>query len=58
MTMRVQSLALLLLFFASSYSAHADDDIEWRHRATQGTVTLTANPLDVASRNIEARSCW
>ncbi|MDZ4254894.1 MAG: hypothetical protein U1A72_20175 [Sulfuritalea sp.] len=28
----------------------ADQDIEWRHRATQGAVTLSANPLDRASR--------
>lgn len=28
----------------------ADQNIEWRHRATQGAVTLSANPLDLASR--------
>lgn len=28
----------------------ADQDIQWRHRATHGAVTLSANPLDHASR--------
>lgn len=28
----------------------AEEDIEWRHRATQGAVTLSANPLGFASR--------
>lgn len=28
----------------------AEDDFTWNRRATQGTVTLTANPLDAASR--------
>lgn len=31
-------------------ACRAEGDIEWRHSATQGTVTLAANPLDRASR--------
>lgn len=31
-------------------TCRAEEEIEWRHRATQGGVTLTANSLGVASR--------
>ena len=31
-------------------ACRADQDIEWRHRATQDAVTLSANSLDRASR--------
>ena len=39
---------LLLLSIAAG--AAAEGEIEWRHRATQGAVTLSANPLTAASR--------
>lgn len=42
-------LACLLLPVAG-LPAHADGEFEWRHRATQGAATLTANPLTPASR--------
>jgi hypothetical protein len=40
---------LLGLFLAGNTLAE-DGGIEWRHRATQGAVTLTANPLGIAAR--------
>ncbi|MDP2812023.1 MAG: hypothetical protein Q8O34_17925 [Rhodocyclaceae bacterium] len=43
-------LVALLLSAASCLPARADGDSEWRHRATQGAVTLSANPLGLASR--------
>ncbi|MDP2794885.1 MAG: hypothetical protein Q8O25_12550 [Sulfurisoma sp.] len=43
-------LVVFALSAAAGLAAGADDAIEWRHRATQGAVTLTANPLGVASR--------
>jgi hypothetical protein len=46
----VRWLVALGLSAALSLSAHADGDIEWRHRATQGAVTLMANALGTASR--------
>ena len=48
--MSARLLAVFVLLAGISLLAHSDGDIEWRHRATQGAVTLTANPLDVASR--------
>lgn len=47
--LRVPATLLLWSTLAAS-SAHADSDIEWRHRAMHGSVTLSANPLGVASR--------
>lgn len=43
-------LATLAPLVGISLPARAEGDIEWRHRATQGAVTLTANPLGRASR--------
>ncbi|MDP2825233.1 MAG: hypothetical protein Q8O52_21440 [Sulfuritalea sp.] len=42
--------AMLALLSGIGLPARADGDIEWRHRATQGAVTLSANPLGLASR--------
>jgi len=37
--------------FLAGLPARADEaDIVWRHRASQGHVTITANPLDTVSR--------
>ena len=44
------ALVTLVLLTGIGLSAHADTGIEWRHRATQGAVTLAANPLGTASR--------
>jgi hypothetical protein len=41
-------VALALALACSAVRAEAE--IEWRHRATQGAVTLTANPLGQESR--------
>ncbi len=43
-------LAMFALSVATALSARADGDIERRHRATQGAVTLTANPLAISAR--------
>lgn len=48
--MNARLLATLALMAGISLPACADGDIEWRHRATQGAVTLSANPLGLASR--------
>ena len=48
--MKARRLAALVLLAGIGFPACADGDIEWRHRATQGAVTLTANPLGLASR--------
>lgn len=46
-------LLALLAFSLGSFDALAQEsgDVEWRHRKTQGDVTLTANPLGSASRS-------
>lgn len=41
--------AFLLAALAAT-PLRAEDAIVWKHRATQGTATLTANPLGAASR--------
>ena len=48
--MNARLLATLVLLAGLSLPVRAEGDIEWRHRATQGAVTLTANPLGLASR--------
>ena len=48
--MNARLLAMFALLAGTSLSVRADGDIEWRHRVTQGAVTLSANPLDPASR--------
>ena len=45
---RLASTILLSAFVAAP--VHAEDDIAWSHSATQGAVTLTANPLGTESR--------
>jgi hypothetical protein len=47
--MRIHLLAALVLA-GVGHLAHAEGDIEWRHRATRGAVSLTANPLSGAAR--------
>ncbi len=47
--MNAHMLAALALLAGGSFAAHADDDIEWHHRATRGAVTLTANSLGGAA---------
>jgi len=44
------ALALLLGLSLAMPGARAEEAVEWRHRATQGAATLTANPLGTASR--------
>lgn len=44
------SVVLLLGLGLALPTAYAESDIEWRYHATQGAVTLTANPLGTASR--------
>ncbi|MBI4756738.1 MAG: hypothetical protein HY778_15240 [Betaproteobacteria bacterium] len=46
----VRLAAVVALSVAASLGARAEGDIEWRHRATQGAVMLTANALGTASR--------
>jgi hypothetical protein len=48
--MNSRLLAMFALLAGISLSTRADGDIEWRHRATHGAVTLSANPLGLASR--------
>lgn len=50
--MKASSLLVLcgLLLGSVVVSAQEDGEIDWRHRATQDVVTLTANPLGRASR--------
>jgi len=43
-------LVVFALSTAAGLAAGADGDIEWRHRARHGAVTLSANPLGHASR--------
>lgn len=45
---RLVGTILLSVFVATT--VRAEDDIAWNHRATQGAVTLTANPLSTESR--------
>jgi hypothetical protein len=47
--MRTRCLGLLASLLPFIVLA-AEDSIEWQHRSTQGTVTLTANALGTASR--------
>lgn len=50
-TQHVRRLAgALLLSALTAAPLHAEDDIAWKHRATQGAATLTANPLGAAAR--------
>lgn len=51
MAMSIRKFALAAAFAMLAGVCRADQDIEWRHRATQGAVTLSANPLDRASRS-------
>ena len=48
--MSIRRIALLVALAMLAGVCRAGEDIDWRHRATQGTVTLTANPLGVVSR--------
>ena len=48
--MTIPKFALLASLTMLAGVCRADDDIEWRHRATQGAVTLAANPTDRGSR--------
>lgn len=48
--MKIHLFLACVLPLAASLPARADGDIEWRHRATQGAVMLTANPLTPAAR--------
>lgn len=50
MAISTRQFALLATLAMLTGICRAGEDIEWRHRATQGAVTLTANPLGVASR--------
>ncbi|MCX7168529.1 MAG: hypothetical protein NTV11_19970 [Rhodocyclales bacterium] len=43
--MSIRPFAVFAAFAMPAVVCHAAEDIEWRHRATQGGVTLTANPL-------------
>lgn len=48
--MSIRPFAVLAIFVTQTGTCHAVEDIEWRHRATHGAVTLTANPLGAAQR--------
>ena len=50
MEMLIRQSVFLATLVMLAGICRADQDIEWRHRATQGAVTLSANPLDRASR--------
>lgn len=48
---RIRRLAgAFLLAALAAASLRAEDDIAWKHRATQGAATLTANSLGTAAR--------
>ncbi len=47
--MKVHLLAALALLAGGGFPARAEGDIEWRHRATRGAATLSANPLGGAA---------
>lgn len=48
--MNIRPLIVCALLGSASQIARADDDTTWTHRAVQGAVTLTANPLGRESR--------
>jgi hypothetical protein len=48
--MNIRLLIVCALLGCASQFARADDDTTWTHRAAQGAVTLTANPLGSVSR--------
>ncbi len=48
--MNIRPLIVCALLGSASLVVRADDDTSWTHRAVQGAVTLTANPLDRESR--------
>lgn len=48
--MSIQRTALLATLVFLAPTCRADEDIEWRHRATNGAVALSANSPDAASR--------
>jgi hypothetical protein len=49
--MKIRIMIAVLLFFPGPCAVFAEEaDIVWQHRATQGAVTLTANPLGKTSR--------
>lgn len=48
--MSIQRTALLATLVFLAPACRADEDIEWRHRVTNGVAALSANSLDAASR--------
>jgi len=48
--MNIRLLIVCALLGSASQFARAEDDTIWTHRAVQGAVTLTANPLGSVSR--------
>jgi hypothetical protein len=48
--MKFRLLAICTLLSVAVFPTRADEGIQWRHRVTQGAVTLTANPLTPAAR--------
>lgn len=46
----MQRTVLLATLVLLAPACRADEDIEWRYRVTNGTVALSANSLDAASR--------
>lgn len=49
-SLRERLFVVFATFAALPSACHAADDIEWRYRASNGTVSLTANPLTPAQR--------
>ena len=48
--MSIRLFAVFAAFAMQVGVCHAAEDIEWRHRAAQGAVMLTANPLGTMQR--------
>ncbi len=48
--MNIRPLIVCALLGSAALVVRADDDTTWSHRAVQGAVTLTANPLSSESR--------
>jgi len=48
--MNIRPLIVCALLGSAALVVRADDDTSWSHRAVQGAVTLTANPLSSESR--------
>lgn len=50
MAMSIRLLVLIAAFMMATGPCRADDGIDWRHRVSNGSVTLSANPLSPAQR--------